>query len=74
MKLYEDRPATEVYIILRVFNLGKSNMGMRLYVDPATMADSGELIFEAESYTVAPAPNRQPMPPSASVEDSDLEL
>lgn len=55
-----DRPATDIYIILPVFNLGKDDMGMRLYVDPAMMKDNGELIFEPESYTVIPgAPDEE---------------
>ncbi|KAK4695759.1 hypothetical protein P7C71_g2041, partial [Lecanoromycetidae sp. Uapishka_2] len=55
MALSPNRQSTEVYIILRVFNLGQENMGMRLYVDPANLERNGELIFEAESYTVKPA-------------------
>ncbi|TVY16404.1 hypothetical protein LARI1_G008274 [Lachnellula arida] len=43
----------EVYIILRVFNLDKENIDMRLYVDPAGMEDR-ELKFTPESYSVVP--------------------
>lgn len=43
----------EVYIILRVFNLDKRNIDMRLYVDPAGMEDK-ELKFTPESYTGVP--------------------
>ena len=49
---------TEVYIILRVFNLLRENIGLRLYVDPASMEESGELMIEAESYTVKPGETR----------------
>ena len=52
MALSPDYLSTEVYIILRVFNLGQENMGMRVYVDPAR---NGELVFEADSFTVKPA-------------------
>jgi hypothetical protein len=45
----------KVYIIIRVYNLGQENMGVRLYVDPEALRQSGELMFTAESYTVAPA-------------------
>ena len=45
---------TEIYIIARVFNLGQDNMGMRLYVDPASMKYSRELIFQPNSYVVTP--------------------
>lgn len=43
----------EVYIVLRVFNLDKENIDMRLYVDPAGMEDR-ELKFTPESYSVVP--------------------
>ena len=45
---------TEVYIICRVFNLGKDNTGMRLYVHPYLRERQGELIFEPSSYIVTP--------------------
>jgi Fe-S cluster assembly iron-binding protein IscA len=44
MKLKDRNPAAEVYIILRVFNLDKSNVDMRIYVDPAG-TDGLELYF-----------------------------
>jgi hypothetical protein len=46
--------SAEVYIILRVFNLSKDNIDMRLYVDPAGMEERGELSFTSESYSVVP--------------------
>lgn len=54
MALDPTKPATEIYIILRVFNLGQDNIGMRLYVDPATMKRNGQLKFDAASYIVTP--------------------
>ena len=53
MALDPENPATEVYVILRVFNLGRRNMDMQIYVDPATMKREGKLIFQAESYSVS---------------------
>lgn len=51
--LVENQPtATAVYVILRVFNLGKKDMDIQIYVDPATMEKNGDLLFEGESYTV----------------------
>lgn len=47
------KPATEVYVILRVFNLGRRDMDMRIYVDPATMRKEKKLTFQAESYSVS---------------------
>jgi hypothetical protein len=49
-----NQASKEVYIILRVFNLGKNNVDMRLYVDPAGMEDKGELEFTSESWSVVP--------------------
>lgn len=74
MKLRVDRPSSKIYIILRVFNVGKANMGMRLYVDPATMKEDGELIFEPESYTVASAAIANPSISSGPGEGPDEEL
>ncbi|KAH8587446.1 hypothetical protein B0O99DRAFT_694433 [Bisporella sp. PMI_857] len=48
------RASPEVYIILRVFNLGRDNIDMRLYVNPAGMEERGELRFTPESYSVTP--------------------
>ena len=46
--------STEIYIILRVFNLNRDIIDMRLYVDPAGMEERGELYFASESYSVVP--------------------
>ena len=46
---------TEVYIIFRVFNIGKPDMGMRLYVHPRSMEFLGNLKFEPASYVVTPS-------------------
>lgn len=54
MALTSETAATNIYIILRVFNLGQDNIGMRLYVDPMTMRREGHLLFEPSSYIVTP--------------------
>jgi hypothetical protein len=54
MKLGE-RATNEVYIILRVFNLDRDGIDMRLYVDPARMKERSELHFTSESYSVVPS-------------------
>ncbi len=54
MALTSETAATEIYIILRVFNLGQDSIGMRLYVDPMTMKREGQLLFEPSSYIVTP--------------------
>ena len=53
MALSPEAPATEVYVILRVYNLGRRDMDMRIYVDPYTMSREKKLIFQAESYSVS---------------------
>ena len=60
MRLTKGRVSSQVYIILRVFNLDKETIGMRLYVDPKGIEESGELVFIAESpesYSVLPGFN-----------------
>ncbi len=54
MALNPENPSTDIYIILRVFNLGQDNIGMRLYVDPVTMKREGQLFFEPSSYILTP--------------------
>ena len=46
--------STEVYIILRVFNLNNDDIDMRLYVDPAGMEERRDLILTPEPYSVVP--------------------
>ncbi|QDS73181.1 hypothetical protein FKW77_002385 [Venturia effusa] len=43
----------DVYLIARVFSLGDSGMGLRLYLDPWDLQDKS-LYFTAPSYTVTP--------------------
>jgi hypothetical protein len=54
MRLSNDKVSGEVYIIARVFKLGKEGMGYRLYVDPATLKAQGRLKFESNQYAVTP--------------------
>lgn len=49
-----DGRATEIYIIFRVYNLGKDNMRVWVYVDPASLREEGKLLFFPESYKVSP--------------------
>ena len=53
MALDPENPATEVYVIVRVHNLGRRDMDMRIYADPYTMSREKRLIFWAESYLVS---------------------
>lgn len=44
----------EIYLIARVFALGDYGIGLKLYVDPATLRRNGELYFKADKYVVTP--------------------
>ena len=44
MALRERIPATEVYVIMRVYNLGRRNMVIRYYVDPWAWKEREDLI------------------------------
>lgn len=55
MRLRKGEISSEVYIIFRVFNLDKNTIDMRLYVDPKSFDEGGDLIYIPESYSVLPA-------------------
>jgi hypothetical protein len=44
-----------VYLIFRVFNLGKQSMGCVIYVDPGVLETQGALKFTSERWSVTPA-------------------
>ncbi len=44
-----------VYVVFRVFNLGKDNIGLRILVDPESMRLQDKLSFSAESWSVVAA-------------------
>jgi hypothetical protein len=46
-----------IYVIFRVYNLGRDNMGLKIYLDPATLSDSGALQFTAEGWSAVPGRN-----------------
>lgn len=43
-----------IYVIFRVYNLGKDNMSLRIYVDPDALRRQDVLRFTPESYSVTP--------------------
>lgn len=43
-----------IYLVCRVFDLTKDQIGMALYVDPERLKQNGELEFTAETWTVVP--------------------
>ena len=54
MQLSFDSYMQRVYVIARVFRLGGNRMGIKLYVDPASLRSSKELAFNADKYSVTP--------------------
>ncbi|TGO32803.1 hypothetical protein BHYA_0288g00120 [Botrytis hyacinthi] len=52
MRIQAKQPLKEVYLIARVFNLGASGMGYKLYVDPARLRRKGQLKFTADKSVV----------------------
>ncbi|KAI1418939.1 hypothetical protein F5Y12DRAFT_780524 [Xylaria sp. FL1777] len=46
-----------IYVVFRVFNLGKQSVGCAIYVDPDAMRVQGALNFRAETWSVVPRPS-----------------
>jgi hypothetical protein len=53
--------STELYIILRIFNVDKDGIDMRLYVGPAGMEERRELALTSDSYSVVPSASARPL-------------
>lgn len=49
-----DQSSNEVYMIARVFGLGRSRMSLKLYLDPWNLRKTHRLKFDAGVYTVTP--------------------
>ena len=47
------RVSEKIYMICRVYNLGKEALDVKLYVDPDAHRDQA-LVFEAQSWSVIP--------------------
>jgi hypothetical protein len=43
-----------VYALFRVFGLGRSSMGLKIYIDPVEQRRLGKLAFTSEKYSVIP--------------------
>ncbi|KAF2667223.1 hypothetical protein BT63DRAFT_481662 [Microthyrium microscopicum] len=54
LELSEDRIDGEIYLIVRVFSSGETRMGLKLYLDPATLRKKHELTFVSDRYAVTP--------------------
>ncbi|KAF2810106.1 uncharacterized protein BDZ99DRAFT_442610 [Mytilinidion resinicola] len=54
MRLLGNVASNKVYLVARVFSLGDCGMGLKLYMDPATLRSDQELIFKTDKYSVTP--------------------
>ncbi|KAL2828008.1 hypothetical protein BDW59DRAFT_178954 [Aspergillus cavernicola] len=43
-----------VYVIFRVYNLGRDSTAMKVYVNPGLMEEKGELVFTTDKWSVVP--------------------
>jgi hypothetical protein len=56
LQIKQDERPTQIYLIIRVFNLTSPDIDMRVYVDPWRFR--GTLLnFEAQAWTVMPTTN-----------------
>ncbi len=52
MRIPPGKSTAEIYMIMRVFELSKDTMGVKVYLDPDTLREDGALIFTPETYSV----------------------
>jgi hypothetical protein len=50
----QDGQLDQVYVIFRVFNLGRDDIGVRVLVDPEAMRQENQLLFTSETWSVRP--------------------
>lgn len=55
MALQEDRASNKIYVIFRVYNLGRDSLNVKLYVDPEAHRRQGSLQFAQHTWTVTSA-------------------
>ncbi|KAF4628320.1 hypothetical protein G7Y89_g9830 [Cudoniella acicularis] len=56
MQLQPQRPAPNIYVLLRVFNL-EGRVGLRVFVDPESSRIGGELVFNVDTWAVTTSGN-----------------
>lgn len=45
---------SEVYIVLRVFDVAGEGLSMRVYLDPEQLRSTRSLVFTAETWSIVP--------------------
>lgn len=46
--------SNKIYVVFRVYNLGRDSMSLRIYMDPEQLRLNEELDFTAETWSVVP--------------------
>ena len=54
MALREGQVSNKIYVVFRVYNLGRDSLNVRLYVDPEAHRRQGSLEFAQHTWTVTP--------------------
>lgn len=54
MALREGRVSNKIYLVCRVYNLGRDSLSVKLYVDPEAHRRQGSLAFASHTWTVMP--------------------
>lgn len=50
--MQQPRDGGEIYMLFRVFNVDKSSIGLKIFVDPETARQNGELDFKEHTWAV----------------------
>lgn len=53
--IHQRRDRSQIYVVLRVFDLEGPEIGMKIYVDPEKLRQDASLQFTSEQWSVVPA-------------------
>jgi hypothetical protein len=54
MALQEGQVSNKIYVVFRVYNLGRESLNVKVYVDPEAHHRQGSLEFAQHTWTVTP--------------------
>jgi hypothetical protein len=54
MALVDGRISNKIYVVFRVYNLGRDSLDVKVYVDPEAHRRQGSLAFASHTWTVTP--------------------
>lgn len=58
-RIHNSEDRSEVYMILRVFNLNTDRIGMCVYLDPEQLRQDRWLLFTGQTWSVVPGDGTQ---------------